>query len=355
MGFTVESAAKRQLLRWALWTLALVVVVLVAESAYRVRAFGWVALGSPVEYAATRLDRFNDRWFLPRLNGLPVGYRGRDRGALFTTGSLGFRMADRPAAKPQGTVRIALLGFSIDLGDAVPDDAIYAARLQRMADADAAAGLLPPVEILNFSTPGPDLPRLGRIYDQYGREFDVDAVILPLHLAQALVLAAPTKAAAQREAITYIGGNLMGDFYLFYERRVLRREFWRRLGLPNWNPLPPALSQDPATLAQAPLDPALVRRIRADGRIVILAPMLRPVHNAATDLDRAVLAYVVEAFKDDPCVRLLDTLPGLDGKIGRDQRVFAWDNHPDAAVHALYAEILYPLLLPTLADPAACR
>jgi hypothetical protein len=355
MGFAIEPAAKRELLRWAIAACLILVAFLAAESAYRVRLFGWPALVAPVEYAATRLDRFDERWFDRRLNGLPVDYRGRERGAPFTTGHLGFRMPDRPMAKPAGTVRIALLGFSIDLGSTVPDDETYAARLQRMADADTAAGALPPVEVLNLSTPGPDLPRLGRLYDEYGRAFDVDAVILPLHLSQPIVPARPTAAAAQREAITYIEGNLLGDFYLAYERRILRRTLWQALGRPRWSAPPPELSEDPAALAHALVDPALVRRIRADGRSVVLAPMLRPAHNAATDADRAVLAYLAREFADDPCIRLLDTLPAQAGRIGLEQRVFAWDNHPDATVHALYADVLYPRLLPAIAGLAACR
>lgn len=354
--FTIEPAARTRLRQWLVLGIALLAAAMAAESAYRVRLFGWAALAAPIDYAATRLDRFDLRWGGEWRNGLPVNYRGRNLGASFTTGSFGFRMADRPWEKPPGTTRLAVIGYSIDLGHGVSDDDNYVMRLQRMADAATRTGTLPPVEILNLSMLGPQRRRQARIYDDYARRFDADAVLLPLYLGMAAIggpLA--TQASAELRAVDTVDMTILGDFYLTYAREHLRRVAGRTLGLPSWSKPSPPASEAPVVRAHALVDATLVRRIRAEGRAVLLVAMLRPLHPAATGADRAALAVLAAEFADDPCIRMLATLPGLDRQIRRDQTVLPWDYHPDAGVHALYAATIFPLLRPTFADPGACR
>lgn len=354
--FTIEPAARKRLRQWLVCLVGVFALLVVGEEAFRVLKFGWASIASPVEYSATRLDRFGLRWDEAQMNTLPVNYRGRNLGAVFNTGSLGFRMADRPLAKPPGTLRVGVIGYSIDLGHGVGDDETYLMRLQRMADEATRAGKLPAVEFLNFSSIGQQIRRQRRVYEAYAAQFDLDAVMLPLYPdAPAYPKPAGKPSQPQRQVADSIETTFLGDFYLTYGRQYLRRRATRFLGLPNWSRPGPERLRDPLAIAQALIEAELVRRIRADGRAVIIMPLLRPLHGVATDDDRAVIAAVAAAFADDPCIRVLDSLPGLDGKITPDQTVMPWDNHPDAEVHALYAETIFPLLLPALADPGACR
>jgi len=354
--FTIEPAARKRLRQWLLCLIGVFALLVIGEEAFRILRFGWGSLASPVEYSATRLDRFGLRWDEAQMNTLPVNYRGRNLGAVFTTGSLGFRMADRPFAKPPGTLRVGIIGYSIDLGHGVGDDETYAMRLQRMADEAARVGRLPPVEFLNFSSIGRQTRRQRRVYETYGVQFDLDAVMLPLYPdAPVYPKPAAKPPRPQQQVADSIETTFLGDFYLTYGRQYLRRRATRFLGWPNWSRPGPERLRDPVAIARGLIEAELVRRIRSDGRAVIIMPLLRPLHGVATDADRAVIAAVAAEFADDPCIRVLDTLPGLDGKITPDETVMPWDNHPDAEVHALYADTLFPLLLPMLVDPGACR
>jgi hypothetical protein len=56
--------------------------------------------------------------------------RGIYKGVLYETNHLGLRSPERPAQKPEGTIRIALLGDSYVMGDGVLAEDTYAWRLE---------------------------------------------------------------------------------------------------------------------------------------------------------------------------------------------------------------------------------
>lgn len=72
----------------------------------------------------------------------------------WTTNSLGLRDREYDAAKPAGTVRVALLGDSIGVGWGVDDAEVFEARVEAALDARSRAAGGPAVEIWNFSVPG---------------------------------------------------------------------------------------------------------------------------------------------------------------------------------------------------------
>src|SRR5262249_17070508 len=75
-------------------------------------------------------------------------------GTRWTTNALGMRDRTYAAAKPDGTVRIAITGDSIGAGLGVDDGRGFEPRLERRLDSVSRAEGGPAIEILNFSLPG---------------------------------------------------------------------------------------------------------------------------------------------------------------------------------------------------------
>lgn len=92
--------------------------------------------------------------------------------ALETTSRLGFRTPDVPFEKPEGTLRIVVLGDSHTEGYTVSDGEQYSQQLAQALSPEL------PVEVVSLGVAGYSTDQELLCYLRYGRRFDPDLVIL---------------------------------------------------------------------------------------------------------------------------------------------------------------------------------
>lgn len=100
---------------------------------------------------------------------------------VYHTNALGLRGRDIPFEKPAGTRRIVLVGDSFVAGQGVRDEAVFSVRLEsRLREAGRQ------VEVVNVGSPGSSTIREREFYQQLGRRFEPDEVILVCFLGNDL-------------------------------------------------------------------------------------------------------------------------------------------------------------------------
>ncbi|GJM20507.1 MAG: hypothetical protein DHS20C15_04220 [Planctomycetota bacterium] len=100
--------------------------------------------------------------------------------ASLTTNRWGLRDKDYSLEKPPNTVRIALLGASIEMGTGVENHQTFEARLERQLNEERAADA-PQVEILNFAVAGYSPLAQLDVLNARARAFEPDIVMLVAH------------------------------------------------------------------------------------------------------------------------------------------------------------------------------
>lgn len=152
------------------------------------------------------------------------------KGGMFTTNNLGLRDRDYSAVKPEQTVRIALLGGSIEMGVGVNTDETYENLAEDELNAMNMLEDSSIFEILNFGISGNHLFQNVAMFEQKALPLDPDAVLYAAHSNEGhRVLNSIYKA--------YTTGRDMVYPYLteLLERHAISRattevEFMRRLG-----------------------------------------------------------------------------------------------------------------------------
>lgn len=122
-----------------------------AESSDRIRDHISRNLGG----ALTLFDIVRPSDAADRIYELIPGAQGRFTGQPLVINAHGFRDAERETAKPDGVLRVAVLGDSVAFGWAVAQEERFTERLEALLnDAALAAGLALRFEVLNFAVPG---------------------------------------------------------------------------------------------------------------------------------------------------------------------------------------------------------
>jgi hypothetical protein len=104
--------------------------------------------------------------------GASVTHHEEEFTAHETIGSLGFRTADRPFAKPAGTKRVVVVGDSHSEAYTVDDDETWLVLLERELSREG------PVEVISLGVGGFSTDQELLAYLYWGRRFEPDLVIL---------------------------------------------------------------------------------------------------------------------------------------------------------------------------------
>ncbi len=126
------------------------------------------------------------------------------KGALFTTNSLGFRDREYTFEKPSNTLRIALIGGSIEMGVGVNTDETYENLIENALNEQAILGDGIKVEIMNFAISNNHLFQNIKMFEEKASAFKPDIVIYTAHSNEAFrVLYSVFKANQNGRDLTY--------------------------------------------------------------------------------------------------------------------------------------------------------
>jgi hypothetical protein len=269
-------------------------------------------------------------------------------GKQFSTNAFGMRDREYSLEKPAGTLRIALLGPSHVMGNGVADDETFDHVLEQRLNAGGAGN----VEVLNFAVEGYSVPQEVAMFEARARSFDPDIVVLT-------VFHPCTTMTEQFLLRTVFSAIPIGD--------TPTRQILERAGLVD------------VDRGQVPLPYASVRSLAKGAGVDVRMPQgeaewrVRQVSAAVTARAIQHFAEVVRASGATPAVLVLNgvvdggptdvpylkeltaaSLPVLDlshvypVNQYASLRVAPWDDHPNAAAHALIATEIQQQLTPVL-------
>jgi lysophospholipase L1-like esterase len=133
-----------------------------------------------------------ERHLLRLVPGASLRHKSSEFDYIFRTNRLGLRGPDVPFAKPAGTFRIVMLGDSFVAGYGVAEEHLLTKLLQEKLSERNQPGNGPasrrasPVEVINVGRNGTSTIRELDLYEQIGRRFQPDLVILAYYLGNDL-------------------------------------------------------------------------------------------------------------------------------------------------------------------------
>lgn len=246
------------------------------------------------------------------------------RDEAFSTNSYGLRDREYALEKPKDTVRIALLGSSIDMGWGVPDGFTYENRLEQWLNIKARErGDSRKYEILNFAVAAYGPPQRLDVFLNRARAFQPDMVLYSatmldprlseLHVRGLLHHGVDPKYPYLKAVLESTG--------LQDGRGLAKDALKSRLHGHEWEMVEGAFTEltEACREAQIPLVMAVIPRVGAAD-----APQIR--------------AEGVERYKSlarhlgVPALDLSDT---FDGRDRASLEIAPWDDHPNARGHEL--------------------
>lgn len=256
------------------------------------------------------------------------------------TGSIntwGYRGAERPSAKPEGTLRIVALGDSFTLGYGVRDDETWPAQLEAAlaeqrdgtvgGDSRQESSRL--VEVLNFGVADADTRAEVNYLEGYALSFEPDLVLLALFLNDAgreatMTFLDPRKAPLPRVRRHSFLANL--SLSELHRRRVGSRliDHYRagfQENSPGWRDVRTELRR-----AQG------LCRSRGVAFVLLIYPIL---YQLERDYPFTGIHRTITDFARAEGIRCIDLLPVFAGRNERDLMVHPADPHPNATAHGL--------------------
>lgn len=264
-------------------------------------------------------------------------------GNEFTTNE--FRMRDRPTtiAKPPNTVRIALLGASMDMGWGVSTDNTYENRLEDWLNAKAQErGENRRFEILNLAVAAYSPSQRLEVYRRIARKFQPDLVfyattmldprLTEIHLGDCIqnkvdLSGSPILASVVSES-KYDSDNI---------RRDARGRWLDKEEFKNWvGPRRDQINQEILS--------TLAHETRTDGVEMVCLIIPRAGRNDLAHLRAEGVALQVESAKVAG-VPVWDLTDSFDGEDPTSLSVAEWDDHPNTRGHELiYQDLIKHLL-----------
>lgn len=325
-------------------TLLLVAVVLVAaELIIRVQHFGSQALYRWGKFDPSSLVMTSNvqGYFETKLGWrLKANLRTWYKGQAFSTNEHGFRDRNRSVIKTPGTMRIAVLGRSYEMGTGVSDRDVWPAILEQRYFSDRA------VEVMNFSVEAYSLSQVELTYHRFAKNFHPDFVIIPIYYEEIDTIvplaALPLPTALQKWL------SLSAWLDHLYLPRVLQFASWSTVlkhGSQDWdfqlgakylkNKGKDASTEPYTTVAQR-----LVGAVLANDSQVILAPMPRIVRTSTALYAKGKRLFEVYSKGRDR-VRLLTELEPLGQELTTNSIAIPGDPHFNAEVQRRIAEVIY--------------
>lgn len=158
---------------FVLGTVSLLLTLLVIEAAGRV----FLAIWPSYDVLFLEPERGVGWTQVPNLEWTWAGvdWYAKDYSARIRTNSLGFRDLERSPAKPEGTVRVALLGDSFVEAIQVPLEKTAGQLLEAQLN---ATGQPPRYEVLNFGISNYGVGQYLLTWERFARAFDPDYVVV---------------------------------------------------------------------------------------------------------------------------------------------------------------------------------
>ena len=117
-----------------------------------------------------------------------VRHRSAEYDYDYHTNAQGFRGPDYPLKKPPGMRRVVVIGDSFVAGSGVPEKDLLTTRLQELLNSSATDDSGDsPWQVVNVGRPGTSTVRELDLYEEVGREFEPDVVVLCYYLGNDLV------------------------------------------------------------------------------------------------------------------------------------------------------------------------
>lgn len=259
--------------------------------------------------------------------------RGEYYGVEISTNSVGFRDREYATVKPEGKVRILVLGDSFTLGWGVPPDSVYSARLEDMLNRDGDR-----YEVINMGIGNYNTVMEVELFKYKGLAFDPDMVILAFFLND-------TESVPDRKSgFTYalIKHSYFGSF-LFDRITRLRSRF---MGGYRWGTYYAGLYTEDnagplAASERAFRELAGICGDRGIQLVVVNIPELRRLEDYAFDY----ATCYIEDLAAEAGAPFIDLLPGLRGHRPASLWVSAEDPHANARANGIFAEQIYSGLM----------
>ncbi|PLX72282.1 MAG: hypothetical protein C0615_12485 [Desulfuromonas sp.] len=328
--------------------LALVLLLVGAELIFRVTTFGPTSVIKPWQYLPLRLQFSGLKEHGGKKDPIPKLVANRNsyfKGAPFSTNSFGFRDREFNVVKPEGTIRIAVLGASITMGSGVKDQEIYSRVLQNLFTQDEH----PQVEILNFAIGGYNSSDIIAVYETHITRFKVDVVVLNFYPEKSDFVARNYRDKSKRvewhHLQQYLGYSFIANWLRVdmnnWRRHNLAKD-WKKRGIE---------SREKEVVDKLDLIKTFNANLAATGidLFLIRLPLPEkedqlPTSVSYNDKRQSTLDWL-QRFDD---VSYVDYEQQLAGRISDKDIIYPGDNHPNARVHRLYAEAIYEDLEPFL-------
>ena len=258
-------------------------------------------------------------------------------GRTFTTNALGLRDRETTRSKPPGTVRVALLGSSMDMGWGVGTGETYENLLEDRLNARAGrAGDPRRFEVLNFAVAAYCPLQRVESLRRKAVEFEPDVVLysatlldgrlLEIHLTDLLERRVEPTSPAVRRLIA-AAGLTAGDLKLDPQGRLVSRAAVKVK-------LQPVL----ASILDAALGD-LAAECRARNLPVVMAIIPR-VSDAEDPEARNVAVARLAAAAARHAIPVIDLTAVFDDEEPAKIEIAAWDDHPNARGHRLLFQAL---------------
>jgi hypothetical protein len=333
-----------------------VAVLLVAEGAVRVANFGLdgVAYAWRYQYEKfldSELVRSTDDPLLPY--GLRADVDTYYNGGTFLTNAHGFRGPEVSVQKPEGVVRVIVLGSSYSLGQGVDQEDTYPAQLERLLNENLPGQY----EVLNLAVPNYRLPEMLRAYETLARRFDPDIVLVEFYdeyLRSYRGMRPPSlpppgeitpRRVARQYSFAYTAARrfTLSQGLGAWSSRVSEARGSKRPGRPGRHRAAPvAVETGCDAIAR------LVDTERDRGGDVVLVSLAR-----LTDLERTgpLVPATQRCCRSVADCRVIETVDRVRASASSSDAVFYGNNHPNAHVTRLYAEAIYEELTAILSAP----
>ena len=272
-------------------------------------------------------------------------YNSNFKGARFKTNDQGFRGHKYTNEKKVGVVRIAIMGNSISMGAGVEHEETYGHKLFTMLNSSAPGKY----DVLNFSMPAHKLSQKLKIYELSVKKSSPDIILLPLDKKHLSSRARPHRFKSFKPKWKDIRGMYLSRLFIYSASRRFIKESFGEYSSNNWrtriNSTPKKNDIKKINKGKS-IAENFIKNAATNGTHVTVLLLPRPGKKSST----ADLHFFEEWLYNRKDVSLIDCTEMLSTKIDKRDIIYPGDNHPNAKVHGLYADCIYPKLAPILED-----